>query len=155
MQSWKIKILSYLSGIYAYRWYALIVAWAFCLIGWATVATLPDQYSAEAKVYIDADNLMDPLLKGLTVSLDSNQEIAVMLKTLITRPTLEQVIHLTNPNANSLTTSQLELEVQRLQKNISISLLETKNYYAISYVDSNSTTATSVAQALLSILQNN
>ena len=155
MQFWKIKILSYLSGIYLYRWYALAVAWAFCLIGWATIAAMPDQYKAEAKVYIDADNLMDPLLKGLTVSLDSTQEIAVMLKTLITRPTLEQVIHLTNPNANSFSPSQLELEVAKLQKNISISLLETKNYYAISYVDSNSATAASVAQTLLSILQNN
>lgn len=155
MHFWKSKALSYLSGIYLYRWYAIAVAWVACVIGWASVAAMPDQYKAEAKVYIDTDNIMDPLLKGLTVTLDSSQEIAIMLKTLITRPTLEQVIHLTNPNANSLTPSQLEDQVERLQANISISQLETKNYYQIAYVDSDGSTATSVAQALLSILQNN
>jgi polysaccharide chain length determinant protein (PEP-CTERM system associated) len=98
---------------------------------------------------------MDPLLKGLTVTLDPQQEIAVMLKTLITRPTLEQVIHLTNPEANNLTPAQLQSEVVRLQNKISISQLEAKNYYEISYTDRDSSTAATVAEALLSILQNN
>lgn len=155
MHFWKMKALSYLSGIYLYRWFAVAVAWAVCIIGWASVAAIPDQYRAEAKVYIDTDNIMDPLLKGLTVTLDSTQEVAVMLKTLITRPTLEQVIHLTMTNANALTPAQLENQVEQLQANISISQLETKNYYQIAYVDHDSSTAASVAQALLSILQNN
>lgn len=155
MRFWKMKALSYLSGIYVYRWYGLAVAWVFCLIGWSAIAVVPDQYKADAKVYIDTQSIMDPLLKGLTVSLDPQQEIAVMLKTLITRPTVEQVIRLTEPNANGLTAPQLEQEVQRLQSNISITQLETKNYYEISYEDKDGTTATGVAQALLSILENN
>ena len=155
MRFWKMKALSYLSGIYVYRWYGLAVAWVFCLIGWSAIAVVPDQYKADAKVYIDTQSIMDPLLKGLTVSLDPQQEIAVMLKTLITRPTVEQVIRLTEPNANSLSAPELEQEVQRLQSNISITQLETKNYYEISYEDKDGATATGVAQALLSILENN
>ena len=155
MQFWKMKALSYLSGIYLYRWYAISVAWVVCIIGWASIAAIPDQYKAEAKVYIDSQNIMDPLLKGLTVTLDSTEEIAIMLKTLITRPTLEQVIHLTNPNANSLTPEEVEDQVERMQANITISQLETKNYYQIAYIDNDASTASSVAQALLSILQNN
>ena len=153
MQQWKIKALSYLSSILLYRWYALVGAWAICLIGWGVIATLPDQFTAEAKVYIDTDNLMDPLLKGLTVSIDPAQEIAVMLRTLITRPTVEQVIHLTNPGANKFTPTQLERQVLDLQSRISIRLLEAKNYYAIGYTDNNSQYATSVTQTLLSIMQ--
>ncbi len=155
MRFWKMKALSYLSGVYVYRWYALAVAWVFCLIGWGAIAVVPDQYRADAKVYIDSQSIMDPLLKGLTVSLDPQQEIAVMLKTLITRPTLQQVVQLTEPNAAKLAAPELEQEVQRLQNNISITQLETKNYYEISYVDKDSSTATSVAQSLLSILENN
>lgn len=155
MQFWKAKALPYLSGIYRYRWYALAAAWMFCLVGWSAVALTPDQYRADAKVYIDPQTIMDPLLKGLTVSLDPEQEIAVMLKALITRPTVEQVIHVTNPDANSLTPAELEAEVQRVQGRISITQLEAKNYYEISYVDRDSSTAAVVAQALLSILQNN
>jgi polysaccharide chain length determinant protein (PEP-CTERM system associated) len=155
MQFWKVKALTYLSGIFLYRWYALAAAWLFCLVGWAGVSAIPDQYRAEARVYIDAENFMDPLLKGLTISIDTAQEISVMLRTLITRPTLEQVIRLTDPKADSLNAGQLEQQVAALQSKISIRQLETKNYFAIGYIDNSSAYATSVTQTLLSILQNN
>jgi polysaccharide chain length determinant protein (PEP-CTERM system associated) len=153
MQQWKIKALTYLSSIFLYRWYALAAAWALCLIGWGVVAAMPDQYQAEAKVYIDTDNLMDPLLKGLTVSIDPAQEIAVMLKTLITRPTLEQVVRLTSPTAAKMTPIELEQKVQDLQNRIAIRGLETRNYYAIGYTDNDAQYATAVTQSLLSIMQ--
>ncbi len=153
MQYWKTKILSHLSSILLYRWYGVGVAWALCLAGWAVIAAMPDQYRADAKVYIDTDNLMDPLLKGLTISIDPAQEIAIMLKTLITRPTLEQVIHLTDPKANAFDAVQMEERVEELQSKISIRGTETKNYYSIGFSDKNPDYATSVTQTLLSILQ--
>jgi polysaccharide chain length determinant protein (PEP-CTERM system associated) len=155
MQFWKVKVLSYLSSVLLYRWYALAGAWAICLIGWGAVAALPDQYTAQAKVYIDTDNLMDPLLKGLTVTIDPAQEISVMLRTLITRPTLEQVIHLTDSKANSLTAAQMEERVTQLRSRISIRPTETRNFYDIGYTDNDPGYATSVTQTLLSILQDN
>jgi polysaccharide chain length determinant protein (PEP-CTERM system associated) len=155
MQFWKVKILSYLSSVLLYRWYALAGAWAICLIGWGAVAALPDEYTAQAKVYIDTDNLMDPLLKGLTVTIDPSQEISVMLRTLITRPTLEQVIHLTDPKANSLSAAQMEEQVTNLRNKISIRPTETRNFYDIGFSDNDPGYATSVTQTLLSILQDN
>ena len=153
MQQWKIKALTYLASIFTYRWYALAAAWALCLVGWGVVAAMPDQYTAEAKVYIDTDNLMDPLLRGLTVSIDPLQEIVVMLRTLITRPTLEQVVRLTDPTASKLTPVQLEERVQNLQNRVSIRGLDAKNYYAIGFTDNDSQYALSVTQTLLSIMQ--
>ena len=155
MQYWKVQILSYLSSVLLYRWYALGAAWVICLVGWGAVAMLPDQYTATAKVYIDTDNLMDPLLKGLTVTIDPNQEIAVMLRTLITRPTLEQVIHLTDSTATSLNAAQMEQRVFNLRDKISIRGTETKNFYDIGFTDNDASYATSVTQTLLSILQDN
>jgi polysaccharide chain length determinant protein (PEP-CTERM system associated) len=153
MQFWKVTILSYLSSVLLYRWYALMAAWLICLVGWGAIAALPDQYTAQAKVYIDTNNLMDPLLKGLTVSIDPSQEIAVMFRTLITRPTLEQVIHLTSPHANGLTPTQMEEQVAVLRDNISIRLTETKNFYDIGFTANDPVYATSVTQTLLSLLQ--
>jgi polysaccharide chain length determinant protein (PEP-CTERM system associated) len=153
MQYWKTKILSHLSSILLYRWYGVGVAWALCLAGWAIIAAMPDEYRAEAKVYIDTDNLMDPLLKGLTISIDPAQEIAIMLKTLITRPTLEQVIHLTDPKAGALGAAEMATRVENLQSKISIRGTETRNYYSIGFSDNSAEYATSVTQTLLSILQ--
>src|SRR5215471_17250415 len=154
MQYWKTKILSHLSSILLYRWYGVGVAWALCLAGWAVIAAMPDQYRADAKVYIDTDNLMKPLLKNLTISIDPSQAIAIMLKKLFTRPTtLEQVIRLTNPKANSFDAAQIEERVQELQNKISIRSTETKNYYSIGFSDNNPDYALSVTRTLLSILQ--
>ena len=155
MHYWKVKVLGYLTGVMQFRWYALATAWLICILGWGVVAALPDSYTAEAKVYIDTDNIMDPLLKGLTVTVDPAQEIAIMLKTLITRPTLEQVIHLTDPSSNGLNAAGMQERVDELQDKISIRQLETKNYYAIGFTDRRADYATTVTQTLLSILQDN
>src|SRR6266550_3071769 len=152
MEFWKVKALTYLSGIWLYRWYALGIAWLCCLLGWGVIAALPDQYKVEAKVYIDADSLMGPLLKALTVKTDPNQQVSIMLKTLITRPNLEQVIHITQPKSVSWTPAQLEKAVEALEKKMYITFLGTKNYYAFGYTDNKSAYAESVAQTLLSIL---
>ena len=152
MEFWKVKALTYLSGIWLYRWYALGITWLCCLLGWGVIAALPDQYKVEAKVYIDADSLMGPLLRGLTVNTDPNQQVNIMLKTLITRPNLEQVIHITQPKSVSWTPAQLEKGVEALEKKMYITYLGTKNYYAFGYTDNKSAYAESVAQTLLSIL---
>src|SRR5512146_2589180 len=102
MHYWKAKALTYLAAAMQLRWYAIAAAWIICVLGWSVVAAIPDQYRAEARVYIDTANIMDPLLRGLTVSVTPAQEITMMLRTLITRPTLEQVIHLTDPSSSSL-----------------------------------------------------
>jgi protein tyrosine kinase modulator len=151
----KVTALAYLSGVLRYRWYALAAAWIICLLGWGAVAALPDRYTAEARVYIDTDSIMDPLLKGLTVRIDSAQEIAIMLKRLITRPTLAQVIHLTDPSSDAISQPEMQQRVQALQDAISIRGLQAKNYYAIGYTDTDPKYATSVTQTLLSILQDN
>ncbi len=70
MQSWKVQLFSYLSSTWQYRWYGIAAAWIICLVGWIGVGVVPDQYQSEAKVYIDTDTLLRPLLQGLAVSND-------------------------------------------------------------------------------------
>jgi polysaccharide chain length determinant protein (PEP-CTERM system associated) len=76
-----------------------------------------------------------------------------MLRTLITRPTLEQVIHLTDPAAKTLTAVQMEERVADVRNRISIRGTETKNFYDIGYTDNDPNYAAAVTQTLLSILQ--
>src|SRR5688500_8479689 len=116
MHFWKIQALTYLTGAWSYRWYAVGLAWVLCFAGWGVVAALPDQYEAEAKVYIDTDSLMTPLLKGIAITADSQQQIAMMLKTFISRPNLEQVVRISSPGANSLTPAQIEQRVTNLEQ---------------------------------------
>ena len=72
-----VKVYGYLHGMWRYRWSALLIAWIVALIGWFVVFSLPDQYEANAVVYVDSDSVMKPLLEGLAVDTDSIDELKV------------------------------------------------------------------------------
>src|SRR6185369_6793030 len=151
MQPWKIQLRTYLTGTWHYRWIGMGVAWAVCLVGWLVVALVPNQFQAVSMIYVDTDTMMAPLLKDLTVTTDPQQQVSVMLNTLLARPNLEQVIHLTNPKANSLSSAEMAKQVQNLQDNISIKPLSTKNLFQLSFTDRDPDKGLNVAQTLLSI----
>jgi len=151
MQPWKIRLRTYLTGTWHYRWIGMGIAWAICILGWLGIALVPNQFQAVAMIYVDTDTMMAPLLKGLTVSTDPEQQVSVMLNTLLARPNLEQVVHLTNPRAASLSSAELARQVQSLQENISIKPLSTKNLFQLSYTDRDPDRGLNVSQTLLSI----
>ena len=73
------------------RWLVLGIAWPICLAGWIAVALLPSKYVATARVYVDTETLLSPLLKGMAVDVDMNQQVEVMQRTLLSRPNLQKV----------------------------------------------------------------
>jgi polysaccharide chain length determinant protein (PEP-CTERM system associated) len=152
MQSWKVQLLSHLSSAWQYRWYGIATAWLICLAGWIGVGAMPDVYQSEAKVYIDTDTLMRPLLKGLAVSTDPDQQVSVMLRTLVTRPNIEQVVRLTDPNAASMSAAAMQDKITRIQQNVSLRSLGAKNLFGISYTNQDPAYAQAVTQSLVSIL---
>jgi polysaccharide chain length determinant protein (PEP-CTERM system associated) len=154
MQQWKIQLFSRLWGMWHYRWWGLAAAWVVCLAGWFVVQALPNKYEAAAKVYIDTDTLMRPLMAGLTVNPDVNQEVDVMMRTLITRPSIEQVVKLSDPGMAGASKAELSARVAQVQKNISLKPLETKNLFSIAYTDSDPVYAQSVTQSLVTLLVN-
>jgi len=152
MQSWKLQLLSLLGGGWQFRWYGLGIAWAVCLVGWIVVALIPNQYQAAAEVYIDTDTLMRPLLKDLVVSTNTQQEIDIMLRTLMTAPSIERVVRATNPAADKMSTSQMQDAVADLTGKVSLKALGTRNLYMIGVSDPDPNYSQSVAQTLLSVL---
>lgn len=152
MQSWKVQLFSYLSSTWQYRWYGVVAAWVLCLAGWIGVGVIPDQFQSEAKVYIDTDTLLRPLLKGLAVSSDADQQVSVMLRTLITRPNIEQVVRLTDPHAASLSPAAMQDKISAVQKDVSLRSLGAKNLFGVAYTSRDPAYAQAVTQSLVSIL---
>lgn len=151
MQPWKVQAYSYLTGAWHYRWVGMAVAWLICLVGWAGLVLVPNQFQAEAKIYVDTDTMMGPLLKGLAVNSDPQQQVAVMINTLLTRPNLEQVVRLTNPPGTYISSADLARQVQSIQSRVSIKPLPTKNLFQVSVSDKDPNKALSISQTLLSI----
>ena len=86
-----LELLSQLRGGWRFRWVAVGVAWAIALAGWFAVALMPNQYEARAKIFVDTDSVLKPLLAGLAVTTDPVSQVNMMARVLMTRPNLEKV----------------------------------------------------------------
>src|SRR5258707_9896407 len=95
MHDLKRQVLFYLVMLWRRRWLALGIAWPVCLAGWLVVALLPSKYLATARIYVDTETLLSPLLKGIAVDVDMNQQVEVMQRTLLSRPNLQKVLRTT------------------------------------------------------------
>src|SRR5437868_1614645 len=88
------QLLSSLKGIWKYRWQAVCVMWLVASLGWIKVATLPDDYQTTARVFVDTQSILKPLLSGMTSVPNVEQQVAIMSRTLLSRPNIERVMRM-------------------------------------------------------------
>ena len=62
MQELVEQLLAILRGMWQRRWFGLGVAWLAAVIGAIVVFRLPDKYEASARVYVDTQSLLQPLM---------------------------------------------------------------------------------------------
>lgn len=58
------QLFAHVAGVWRNRWIALAVAWLVAILGWAWVAQMPKQYLATARVHVDSNSILRPLLRG-------------------------------------------------------------------------------------------
>jgi polysaccharide chain length determinant protein (PEP-CTERM system associated) len=132
------------------RWLALAVAWGVCVLGWAIVMAVPQSYESDARVYVDVNGLLEPLLRGLVVGTTPEQSESYLRQTLLSRPNLEQVILLSNLGGVSLDDIRRQELVDNLARAIKVTT-QGDNLVAISYANPNPVVAKNVLDALLTI----
>ncbi|MEQ1888445.1 MAG: XrtA system polysaccharide chain length determinant [Alphaproteobacteria bacterium] len=148
------EILSYAKAMWRYRWLSLIIAWAVSAVGWAGVVMLPDKFQSEARIYVDTGSLLAPLLRGIAVENNLDQEVTIMQRTLLSRPNLEQVMRMNDLDLTTTGPSEVEALLARLARDITITA-QTKNLFSISYSHTNPRQAQSVVQSILTIFVEN
>ena len=148
------EALRYARNMWRYRWLALAAAWVFTIAGWIVVLSLPDKYESEARVYVDTGTLLAPLLKGIAVANDPEQEITIMQQTLLSRPNLEQVMRMNDLDLAAATPKETDKLLEKLATAIEIKA-QAKNLFNISYSDSNPKLSQAVVQSALTIFVEN
>jgi polysaccharide chain length determinant protein (PEP-CTERM system associated) len=136
------------------RWYGVAVAWAVCLGGWALVFYLPDQYEAKARIYVDTESMLQPLLRGIAADMTLLAQVDVMQRTWLSRPNLQKVSHMADLELAARTPAESEAVINDLRRRITLSA-EGRNLYSLSYVGPNRETAINVVQAMLSVFVEN
>ena len=145
------QILGYAKAAWQRRWWGVAVAWLVCVVGWTWVMMIPDRYQASARVYVDTQTLLKPLLSGLAAEPNVEQQIKLMTRQLVSRPTLEKVARMTDLDVKAKTPEQTESMLNDLASKISIADAGRENLYTISYQDANGDLAKKVVQSLLTI----
>ena len=146
------RLLDAVRALVRFRWTALLVATLVSFGGWAYVYQLQDVYEGRARVFVDSNRVLGPLLKGLAVQPNVQQRVSLMSRTLLNRPNLEKLIRTADLGTEAVT----ELERERLLNGVRsrITLSGTRgnaSLYNVSYRDSERERARRVVQALLNI----
>lgn len=155
MQELFEQIWSVARGIWLKKRYIVLVSWIVCISGWIAVTALPDQYQASARVYVNTQSLLKPLLRGLTVGTNPQQQVHLMVKTLLSRPNLEKVLRMVDMDILANNRKEFEALVDKLAENITISATSRENLYTISYSGTDPAQATSVVKAVLKVFVEN
>jgi len=148
-------LLTHLKAIWRYRWYAVVSAWLIASGGWTVIYLIPDRYQAWARVYVDTQSMLRPLLSGLAVQPNVDQMVSMMSRTLVSRANVEKVIRMTDLDVGLETPDDREKLVAHLSRELYVrsagpGKLNT-NLYTIAYSDRNPDLAKRIVQSLLTI----
>lgn len=133
------------------RWIGLMAAWIAALISIAVVYRIPERYEASARVYVDTESVLKPLLLGLAVQPNVAQQVALVSRTLISRPNVERVVRQAELDLKVTTDAGREALVNDVSRAITLTSGNQTNLYVISYRDTDQDRARKVVQSLLTI----
>ena len=120
------------TAAWRYRWATVACAWIVCTIGWVGSTLIPNQYESSARLYVDADAVLTPLLRGITVENQSGAQLDMLQRTLLSRPNIEKLISNTDLDLTITGPADLERLVESLASGIKI-VPQTRNLFTITY----------------------
>jgi polysaccharide chain length determinant protein (PEP-CTERM system associated) len=125
------ELRSALYSVWHRRWLALGVTWAVCLLGWLTVAMVPNSYESRSRIFIQLDDALADQI-GISTG-DRKRDIERVRQTLTSAVNLEKVVRSTKINETVTTPKQMENTVLSLAKRIKVKS-EQENLFEITAV---------------------
>lgn len=143
------KFLSHLHGAWRFRFAALALSWALLLAGIIVVYGIPNRYEANARVYVDTDSVLKPLLSGLAVNTPVMTQVNMMTQALLSQPQLERVARETDLLLRAESPKEVEQLIEQLRLKIRLTGGGRDNLYQIRYEDTDREMAYRVVKSLL------
>ncbi len=145
------QIVGYLRGMWRYRWWALAFAWVVGIAGGVAIYQMPDRYQSSARVFVDTQSVLRPLMSGLAIQPNVEQQVTILSRTLISRPNIEKLITMADLDMTVRTPAEREALIGSLSRGLTIGGTGRDNLFTLSYQDESPERAQRVVQALLSL----
>ncbi len=124
------KVMSVAGGR---RWLALGCGASTAVACAVAVSLVPERYEAVARVYVDTETVLKPLMSGLTFEPDIDQQVRMLARTLISRTNVEQLLRTPGLQFDVSTPARRDAAVSRLMDQIRIAPTGSGNLYEITY----------------------
>jgi polysaccharide chain length determinant protein (PEP-CTERM system associated) len=141
-------------GTWRYRWTAMTIIWAVCLLGWLVVYTIPNVYQAQTRVYVDARSRLANVMAEVGASSGEGSTVFMVRQALLAREQLEKVIRAAGLDERAETEEDMERLLLVLSGQIGVSTgrsSQSRNLYTISFAHTDEEKAVTVVQTLLDI----
>ena len=145
-----------LHSLWKRRWLAVAAAWAVGAVAAAGVMLVPDRYEAAARIYVDTQTVLKPLMQGLAYTPDVDQQVQMLARTLISRPNMEKLLARPELGLGTLADpAARERTLARLMSGIKVAPAGGPgNFYSIIYRDTDSIRARQTVEATLDLFVN-
>lgn len=145
------QALTILRATWKYRRLGMLVAWVVGAIAAGVILRIPDRYEASARIFVDTQSILKPLMSGLAIQPNVEQQVMMLSRTLISRPNVEKLIRMADLDLKIKGKAEQEDLIENLTKTLKIQSVGRDNLYTISYRDTEPAKAQRVVQALVSI----
>ena len=146
------RISTLLVAVWYRRWWGMAAAWATTiLVIFALSLVVRDRYEASAKVFVDTQTVLKPLMNGLAFQPDVDQQVRMLARTLISRPNIERLLQSPKIGLPQMTPEQREKLIDRLSTEIKVMPSGDANLFAITYRDINPQRARTMVSELVSL----
>lgn len=144
------KLRSEVRAVWKRRWIAVGVAWVTALLCGVGSTFVPNRYEATAKLFVDTQSVLKPLMAGLAFQPDLDQQVRMLGRTLVSRNNIERLLK--DPLVGSGIDGDLQREkaIEKLTKGITVDH-SGGNLYVISYKDTAPLRAKAVVAALVNL----
>ena len=145
------QVKSLLRAAWKYRRLGMLFAWLIGAIAAGVILRIPDKYEASARIFVDTQSILKPLMSGLAVQPNIDQQVMMLSRTLISRPNIEKLIRMSDADLSIQSKADQEALIERLTKTLEIKSTNRDNLYTIAYRDTDPAKAQRIVQSLVSI----
>jgi polysaccharide chain length determinant protein (PEP-CTERM system associated) len=151
MQELINQVATLLRGMWQYRRLGVLVAWIVTAVVAAAIMTMPNRFEASARVFVDTQTILRPLMSGLAVQPNIEQQINMLSRTLINRPNVEKLIRMADLDLAVKTDAERAALIEETIRAVSIQAVGQTNLYNLAYRGDSPEKALRVVQSLLTI----
>ena len=151
MQDLLNQINTILRGMWKYRRLGVLVAWLVAGGVALAVMLIPNRFEASARVYVDTQSILRPLMSGVAVQPNIDQQVNMLSRTLISRPTVEKLVRMSDLDLKATTKAEQDALILSTTKALEIRSAGRDNLYTLTYRGASPESAQKVVQSLLTI----